>query len=341
MDFKSSPALYLIAGAVILFVLCQSLFFLIKAWKQGQALGMDKSKLRNAVMSSALFSLPSALSVLATVIALAPSLGLVIPWLRLSVIGNLIYETQAAETAMEAFGHTGGMATPVMDKTVFAGIAWIMTLGICFSLVLLPFLAKPLHKKFLEAGKKSETEKDAPKKEEGKKKKRSFAGFMDYVSPAVFIGLIGAFIARAIAGAGKPETFGDGASILSIITLVVAIASSIIIELVAKKIKLKWLEPFVMPVSMIIALVAAILAFNLLPDSIRTEFREKAADAPATEIVETTLSDELAEGTDETSASDEVANENAETSVADEAANENTETSVAEESTSERRENNG
>ncbi len=274
MDFKSSPALYLIAGAVILFVLGQSLFFLIKAWKQGKALGMDKSKLRNAVTSSALFSLPSALSVLATVIALAPALGLVIPWVRLSVIGNLIYETQAAETAMSAFGHEGGMAVAISDKTVFAGVAWIMTLGICFSLVLLPFLAKPLHKKFLEAGKKGETEEAAPVKEEGKKKKRSFAGFMDYVSPAVFIGLIGAFIARAIAGSGKPETFGDGASGLSIITLVVAIASSVIIELVAKKLKLTWLEPFVMPVSMIIALIAAILAFNLLPPELAIEWRE-------------------------------------------------------------------
>lgn len=274
MDFKSDVALYLIAGAVILFVLGQSLFFLIKAWKQGKALGMDKSKLRNAVTSSALFSLPSALSVVATVIALAPALGLVIPWVRLSVIGNLIYETQAAETAMEAFGHAGGMAAEVMDKEVYAGIAWVMTLGICFSLVLLPFLAKPLHKKVRSAVKKNEEKEVTAESTDGKKKKRGFAGFMDYVTPSVFIGLIGAFIARAIAGEGKPETFGDGASGLSIITLVVAISVSIILELIAKKLKLKWLEPFVMPVSMIIALVVAVLAFNLLPPELAIEWRE-------------------------------------------------------------------
>ena len=271
MDFKSSPALYLIAGAVILFVLGQSVFFLVKACKQGQALGLDKSKLRNAITSSALFTIPSALSVLATVIALAPALGLVIPWVRLSVIGNLMYETTAAEAAMEAFGHEGGMAVPVTDPEVYAGVAWVMTLGICFSLVILPFVAKPLHKKLLQAGKKA----DAPKAEATEnapadaKKKRGLNGFInDFATPAIFIGLIGAFIARAIIGAGKPETFGDGAGVLSIITLVVAVVVSIALEILAKKFKLSWLEPFVMPIGMIIAMIAAIIFFNVLPEEI-------------------------------------------------------------------------
>ena len=272
MDFKTDIGLYLIAGAVILFVLLQSIFFLVKAYKQGKVLGLDKSKLRNAITSSALFTVPSALSVLATVIALAPALGLVIPWVRLSVIGNLMYETTAAEAAMEAFGHQGSIAVAVTDKTVYAGVAWVMTLGICFSLVILPFVAKPLHKKLLSAGSKkeepkAETTEKAP--EEGKKKKRGLNGFInEHATPAIFIGLIGAFIARAIIGGGKPETFGDGAGVLSIITLVVAIVSSILLEILAKKLKLSWLEPFVMPIGMIIAMIAAIVFFNVLPEEI-------------------------------------------------------------------------
>ncbi|MBR3754665.1 MAG: DUF5058 family protein [Clostridia bacterium] len=271
MDFKTSPALYAIAGAVILFVLGQSVFFLVKAWKQGRALGIDKAKLRNAVTSSALFTVPSALSVLATVIALAPALGLVIPWVRLSVIGNLMYETTAAEAAMEAMGHQGGMAVPVTDPEVYAGVAWVMTLGICFSLVILPFLAKPIHKKFMAASQKEDAapaDANAPADE---KKKRSFNGFINkFATPAIFIGLIGAFVARAIIGGGKPETFGDGAGVLSIITLVVAVIVSIALEILAKKLKLTWLEPFVMPIGMIVAMVAAIVFFNVLPEDIAT-----------------------------------------------------------------------
>ena len=271
MDFKTSTGLYLIAGAVILFVLCQSLFFLIKAYKHGKELGLDKSKLRNAITSSALFTIPSSLSILATIIALAPALGLVIPWVRLSVIGNLMYETTAAEAAMEAFGHQGGMAVAVTDPEVYGGVAWVMTLGICFSLVILPFVAKPLHKKFVAASTKTEEPKEAKEDApaDGKKKKRGLGGFInDFATPAIFIGLIGAFIARAIIGGGKPETFGDGAGVLSIITLVVAIVSSIVLEIVAKKFKLTWLEPFVMPIGMIIAMIAAIVFFNVLPEEI-------------------------------------------------------------------------
>lgn len=270
---NGSIGLYLIAGAVILFVLIQSIFFLVKAWKQGKKLGLDKSKLRNAVTSSALFTIPSALSVLATVIALAPSLGLVIPWVRLSVIGNLMYETTAAEAAMEAFGHEGGISHAVTDPTVYAGIAWVMTLGICFALVLLPFLAKPLHKKFMAASNKEQKADIAKDEADAGKKKRTIGEFINkFATPAIFIGLIGAFVARAIAGQGStknPEPL-DGAGVLSVCTLAVAVIFSILLEVIVKKLKLTWLEPFVMPIGMIVAMVAAIVLYNVLPADIAT-----------------------------------------------------------------------
>ena len=55
---------------------------------------------------------------------------------------------------------------------------------------------------------------------------------------------------------------------LSIITLVVAVVFSIALEILAKKLKLTWLEPFVMPIGMIVAMVAAIVFFNVLPEDI-------------------------------------------------------------------------
>ena len=276
MDFKSSVALYLIAGAVILFVLGQSIFFLVKSWKHGKELGIDKSKLKNAVTSSALFTIPSALSVLATVIALAPALGLVIPWVRLSVLGNITYETVAATEAINAFGITTGISEAITDPEAFAGVAWVMTIGICFSLVILPFVAKPLHKKFLNAGKKkaepetAAAEEKATETADSKKKKRSFAGFIDHVTPALFIGLIGAFVANSILGAGsqKSDIPLDGAGVLSVITLATAVIVSVALELLTKKFKLTWLEPFIMPIGMVVAMIAAIVAYNVLPPEI-------------------------------------------------------------------------
>ena len=264
---NGSLGLYLIAGAIILFVLGQSLFFLIKAWKHGRKIGIDKKKLVNAVTSSALFTIPSALSVLATVIALAPALGLVIPWVRLSVIGNLTYETVAATNAIEAFGITTGISEKITDPAAYAGIAWVMTIGICFSLVILPFVAKPLHKKFMKLNQKSTDEpvaEEVTTEETAKpKKKRGFAGFIDYITPALFIGLIGAYVSNSILGSGKADVPIDGAGVLSILTLVTSIAVSVVLELVAKKCKLTWLEPFVMPIGMIAGMVVAVLVYNL------------------------------------------------------------------------------
>ena len=271
-EFRNDAlGLYLIAGAVILFVLGQSLFFLIKSWKHGKELGMNIKDLKNAVTSSALFTVPSALSVLATVIALAPALGLVIPWVRLSVIGNITYETVAATQAIEAFGLTTGITKEITDPEVYAGVAWVMTIGICLSLIVLPFAAKPLHKKFLNMGKKSQEKEETVEKVEAQgKKKRGIAGFVDHVTPALFIGLIGAFCANAILGAGnqKVDVPLDGAGVLSVITLATAIIVSAVLEIVAKKCKLTWLEPFVMPLGMIAAMGVAILAYNFLPDGI-------------------------------------------------------------------------
>ncbi|MBQ8182300.1 MAG: DUF5058 family protein [Clostridia bacterium] len=277
-DFRSSIVLYLIAGAVILFVLGQSVFFLVKSWKHGKELGIDKSKLKNAITSSALFTLPSALSVLATVIALAPALGLVIPWVRLSVIGNITYETFAATEALKAFGVETGITEAVTSKEAFAGVAWIMTLGICFSLVILPFVAKPLHKKFLNAGKKKNADENASTEETAEastngKKKRGFAGFVDYVTPALFIGLIGAFVTNSILGSGKADVNLDGAGVLSVITLATAIVVSILLELLSRKLRLTWLEPFVMPLGMIAAMAVAIVVYNVAPEIALIEWR--------------------------------------------------------------------
>ena len=83
-------------------------------------------------------------AILATVIVLASALGIVLPWIRLSVVGNLAYETVAAQTALEALG--GNLSTEVTDPVQFSAVTWIMTLGISFGIFLLPFVCKRIHK---------------------------------------------------------------------------------------------------------------------------------------------------------------------------------------------------
>lgn len=249
-DFKSTPVMYCIAGAIILFVLAQSVFFLVKAYKHGKKIGLSKEKLNGTITGSALFTVAPALAILATVISLAGALGLVVPWVRLSVIGNITYEATAAQAAMEALGHAGGMSAEVTNKEAFGAIIWVMTVGSVFPLVLLPFAAKPLLNKLSKVTSKAKS------------------NLPDILASAAFIGLIGAFIARAIAGSGDPEIFGDGAGVLSIITLVSSIVIALVLEYICKRYDIKWLRNFVMPFAMLAGMGIAIIAYRLLPVNI-------------------------------------------------------------------------
>ena len=247
-DFKESGFMYGLAAFVILFVVIESVFFIVKAWKRGRELGLSKETMKNAALSSVVFTIAPALSILTTVIVLASALGLVLPWIRLSVIGNLAYETVASETMLNVFGST--LSTEITDPAQFGAVAWVMTIGTSFALVLAPLMCKTIQKKVGKAVNKSEKTTKAA----------------DVISAAAFIGIIAAFIARAIYGK-TPDGVGD-AGVMSVCTLVTAVIVSLILETLCEKFSLKKLQPFAMPLSMFAAMGVAVLLNQVLPEQI-------------------------------------------------------------------------
>ena len=101
MEFNANSGfMYVVVAIVIAFVILQSVVFLAKAWKRGLQLGMEKKALLKTVSTSAIFSIAPAVAILLGVIALSKALGFPLPWLRLTVIGSLTYETTAAAAAL-------------------------------------------------------------------------------------------------------------------------------------------------------------------------------------------------------------------------------------------------
>ena len=241
--------MYALGTAMAVFVTAQSLFFLRKAWKRGLEIGVPAATLRGTVTSSALFTVAPSMAIAATVLALSNSLGLVLPWIRLSVIGNLSYEATAAAAAADGLGLTGGLSAPVTDPAAFSTIAWVMTIGSVLPLILLPIFLKKIQAKIGKAT-------------SGKEK------WTDLISAAAFVGLIAAFVARAIAGKGAADAAGDGAGVLSVLTLVTAILIMVLLELLVEKHGWKWAQAFTMPVSMFAAMGAAVLFARILPEHI-------------------------------------------------------------------------
>lgn len=249
-DFKESPVMYGIALTVIVFIIAQSLFFAVKSWKHGKELGIEKDKLKNTVISAILFTVAPSLSILVTVIVLANALGIVLPWIRLSVVGNLAYETVAAETSLDVLG--GSLGEAVKDPTAFSTIAWAMTIGAGFPLFFLPFVCKKLQNKLGDTINKNENTKKLG----------------DVLSAAAFIGIISAFIARSIAGTeGEPKN-PLNAGVMSVSVLIVSIVALLLLTKLCSKFKLEKLEPFIMPLSMFIGMGAAILLTSVLPADI-------------------------------------------------------------------------
>ena len=238
--------MYGLAIMIVVFILVQSVFFIVKSWRHGKELGITKETMKNTIVSSALFTLAPAISILVTVIVLANSLGIVLPWIRLTVIGNLAYETVAAENTLAAFG--GSLSSEVTDPVQFSTIAWAMNIGAVFPLAFLPFAVKKLQKTIGKAVNKSENS----------------SKLGDVISAAAFIGIISAFVSRAIDGTSTDGS--SNAGVMSVTVLLVSIIAMIILSKLCEKFKLTKFEPFTMPLSMFIGMGSAMLLSAFLPE---------------------------------------------------------------------------
>lgn len=228
----NSGFLYAVTAVVIVFVLAQSVFFLVKATRRAKQLNISTATIRKTIASSALFTVAPAVAILLGVITLSKFMGLPFPWLRLSVLGALTYELPAATSTATAMNLS--LSQPIADAQAFGAIAWVMTLGIIPGIFLVLFGLKKI-----QGGVMSIKNKDP----------KWGNIFMD----SMFLGMISAFVGMLFADVhlGRP----------GFIPLVVALVSALLMGvcgLLMKKFNWKWLEQYALPISMLGAMAASI-----------------------------------------------------------------------------------
>ena len=175
MQFSvNHPVLYILTGLIVAVVLAQSVYFLLKALKRSKAIGMDQKKIRKTIQTAAVFTIAPAVSIVISVIALSKTLGIPLPWLRLSVVGSLSYEAIAAGNALSAMGLELGKVDTLTAQQ-FVNITMVMTISILVGIWLVPVIGKKL------LGGMSSLE--------AKDKK-----WADILQNAMFIGMIAAFL---------------------------------------------------------------------------------------------------------------------------------------------------
>ena len=237
MDFNvNSPILFVMVGAIIALVLAQSVFFLIKATKRAKQLGISSSTIKNTISSAAIFTIAPAIAILVGVIALSKSLGLPLPWLRLSVIGSITYETVVASNAIEAAGMNAG--TTVTDPSIFITIAWVMTIGIAAGLVLVPFLTKKIQSGMSKVGMKDKK-------------------WGEIFNNAMFLGMISAFLGYVFCDVGLIAK-GDASGLIPVCVMAVSAVVMAVCGTIATKAKIRWLTDYALPMSLIIGMASAI-----------------------------------------------------------------------------------
>ena len=234
----NSPLIYILAAIVIIFVFSQSIFFLIKSWKQAKNMGMEKTMLRRIATSSAIFTIAPAIAILLGVLTLSNALGLPTPWMRLSILGSVTYELPAAEMAATATGNS--LSERITDARVYTTILWVMTLGIIPSLFLAPFLMKKIHSGVVNVGAKDKK-------------------WGEIFMTALFLGMISAFLGMIF------SRIGEG--ITGWIPVFVMLCSAVIMAalgILYKKGKIAWLENYALPLSMISAMALSIPITNAI-----------------------------------------------------------------------------
>ena len=237
MDFSvNHPILFVIVGAIITLVLAQSVYFLVRAMRRARQLGISKSMLGKIISSAAIFTIAPAVAILVGVIALSKSLGLALPWLRLSVIGSITYETVAAGNAIEAAGQT--MSELVSDPSIFITIAWVMTVGIAAGLILVPFVTKKLQSGMSKIGMKDKR-------------------WGEIFNNAMFLGMISAFLGYVFCDVGLLFK-GDASGLIPVCVMFTSAAVMAVLGILATKTKIRWLTDYALPVSLIAGMASAI-----------------------------------------------------------------------------------
>lgn len=242
LSLLNSVPMYAICGGIIAFVAVVCAVFMVRAYRAGLAMGIDRTKLKRAITSSATFSLLPSVGILLGVIALSGSLGTPWPWLRLSVIGALHYETQVAQAAAEAVGMSA-LSAAEMTPSGFATIALLMSICIMWGMVLSIFFNKSYLNR-LGNGKKSS----------------GGAGFGDTAMTAMFIGLVSAYIGSYIGGfVSANGLFTFSGSLIPLIVVVVSGAVMAGFIYLGEKKNLAWVESFSIAGSMLIGMAAAVI----------------------------------------------------------------------------------
>ena len=258
-----SWVMYLMYALIVVFISAEAIFYLVKSVKKAKQIGMDMTKIKKVIKTSASFSVLPAIGIGIGVVTLIGSLGITVPAIRLSVIGALQYETQMADGAAKAItGSTDGLTLLIQRGVTaqdYATIVTLMTVAIIAGPVLVVLFYKKLQPKLAKLGAMKvggAVDPDAATKNlesDARKANPNGINLGDLAFQVSFIGMIIGYIAMSIGAiAAMP---GRITSYYNFIAVIVAALFMVLSDFLVKKLHWKWLDDFSVAFSMLFAML--------------------------------------------------------------------------------------
>lgn len=236
------PIFFVMVALIIAVVMAQSVFFLVRALRRAKEIGMDKTILRKTIIAASIFTIAPAVAILIGVITLSKSLGIPLPWLRLSVIGSQSYETIAAERTLSELG--AAMSETITNPQTYITVAWVMTLGIAVGLILVPILTKRVQNGLISLGNRDKK-------------------WAEILNNAMFLGMISAFLGYVFSDV-LSVLEGSFVGLIPVCVMLTSALVMLIFGLLNKLLKWRWLADYAIPVSLLAGMAMAIPYTNWL-----------------------------------------------------------------------------
>ena len=261
MEFHvNHPVLFVLVGIIIAAVIGQSVYFLVKSYRRAKEKGMDMTKVNKTIKTAAIFTIAPAVSIVITVITLSQSLGIALPWLRLSVVGSLSYEAIAAANAASGMGTTLAELAGNMTASQYVTILIVMTVSIMVGIWLVPVIAKKY-----QSGLVSFEQKDA--KWSGILQNSLFIGMISAFVGFVFCdvsrlwnseGGIFSTVVKNADGVEEVVQYTSTSGLVPVFVMVISAGAMCVCGLLINKLKWKWVNDYALPICMVLGMAMAI-----------------------------------------------------------------------------------
>jgi Domain of unknown function (DUF5058) len=183
LDIANSPGMWLACSAIVMVVFFQAIRFTLISFRAGLAIGLTRAQMLTAFRTGFTTALVPSIAILLGLAVLIPSLGVPFPWMRLSVLGNVVYELMASAIAAREMGLESITRDP--SGQAFVTAVWVMCMGFVIPLIFVALFTPKI-----------------------KNLKGKLAGgdeaWMGVLSTAAFFGAVGYMVSQPLVRGGAP-----------------------------------------------------------------------------------------------------------------------------------------